>query len=187
MKKLLILVIALSIFFTLSVSALALDGSAESTLPDRFYLWFTENAGNILSLLSLIGTLFLAFTYKKGLLPRLTSALGSVSDGVQKMKEGTLEMGKKYERALGGAVERCDRIELMLGSTAQSLDELKKSLEKDDVFKDEYRKLHVILLAQVDMLYDIFTTSSLPQFAKEEVGVKIAKMRAELGAEGTDE
>ena len=38
----------------------------------------------------------------------------------------------------------------------------------------------VILSAQVDMLYDIFMTSALPQYQKDAVGERIAAMRGAL-------
>ena len=34
--------------------------------------------------------------------------------------------------------------------------------------------------AQIDMLYEIFMSSALPQYAKDRVGEKVAEMKAQL-------
>ena len=44
----------------------------------------------------------------------------------------------------------------------------------------EREKLKCILKGQMDMLYAIFMSSSLPQYQKDEIGEKIAGLREEL-------
>lgn len=188
MKKILVILIAILAISITSVSALALDGEeADAAATDELKVWIIENAGNMLSALSLVGTLFLAFTYKKGLMPRLTSALSTVSDGVREMKTSAESSTKKYEKSLSDTNEGCQRIEAGCERITSSVNALAERIESKDILKRECEKMNVVLLAQIEMLYDIFTTSSLPQYAKEEVGVKIAKMRAALTPEDENE
>ena len=41
--------------------------------------------------------------------------------------------------------------------------------------------------AQVDMLYEIFMSSSLPQYQKDSVGEKISSMRKSLSEDGEND
>jgi hypothetical protein len=50
----------------------------------------------------------------------------------------------------------------------------------------ERATLKLILQNQIDMLYAIFQSSALPQYQKEEIGVKIQRMREELASYGEE-
>ena len=45
-------------------------------------------------------------------------------------------------------------------------------------------ELSVIVGTQIDMLYDIFMTSALPQYQKDAVGERVAKMKEALAGNG---
>lgn len=182
MKKILVLFTVIIAVMITSVSAFALDTEAEEIGVDALYTWFCENAGNVLSLLSLIGTLFLAVTYKRGLLPKFSTALNRVSDGVKEMKASSESASESFSKALEATTLICERIEKNYTELAESVDALTDRLESCEDLKREREKMKTIMLTQIEMLYAIFTSSSLPQYAKEEVGIKIADMRAALEA-----
>ena len=182
MKKILVLFTAVIAVMISSVSALALDPTADEIGVDALYTWFSENAGNVLSLFSLITTLFLAVTYKRGLLPKFSTALTRVSDGVKEMKATSENASEGFLKVLEGLKGVCERIEMNYAALEERINELTEGLESVEDAKRERERMKIIMLAEIEMLYDIFTSSSLPQYAKEEVGIKIADMRAALGA-----
>ena len=51
-----------------------------------------------------------------------------------------------------------------------------------DLILAERESMRTILLGQVDMLYAIFMSSALPQYQKDEIGIKIQEMREELAS-----
>ena len=53
--------------------------------------------------------------------------------------------------------------------------------------RDERKKLTAVLSAEVDMLYEIFMSAALPQYLKDSVGERIAKMKAEILETAHDE
>ena len=46
----------------------------------------------------------------------------------------------------------------------------------------ERQTIRTVLLGQIDMLYAIFMSSALPQYQKDEIGIKIQEMREELAS-----
>jgi len=54
---------------------------------------------------------------------------------------------------------------------------LKEKFAYVDEAQQERQELKLILDSQIDMLYDIFMASALPQYQKDAVGEKIAKMK----------
>ena len=73
-------------------------------------------------------------------------------------------------------------------SAAPYIDELSKNLDviAERVKESEEERLAVnrlktAMLTEVEMLYDIFMHSSLPQYSKDNVGEKISAMKKALG------
>ena len=65
-------------------------------------------------------------------------------------------------------------------ATARSIDEINVRLDGMENVTKNYEKIKFVLESQIDMLYTIFISSSLPQYQKEEVGAKINQMKEEL-------
>ena len=68
-----------------------------------------------------------------------------------------------------------------------SVESISRSLENMELHRENYSKLlaereaiRTVLLGQIDMLYAIFMSSALPQYQKDEIGLKIQEMREEL-------
>lgn len=164
-----------------------LTQESESTEND-----FTENpfaliydttlmyASEILSLMSFIGTLIISYFYRRGLLPSVKGVLGNMSTSVMKLKETN-------DKEIESRKEENTKIEKRLDifdSTLRNQSELISSLEsrliaEEDIYKQRERS-NLILSSQIEMLYEIFMSSSLPQYQKEAMGEKINKMRKEL-------
>ena len=138
------------------------------------------HASEILSLMSFVGTLIISHFYRRGLLPSVKGVLGNVSTSVIKLKETS-------DKEIENRKEESTRIENRLDlfdSTLKKQSELISTLEsrliaEEDVYRQRERS-NLILSSQVDMLYEIFMSSSLPQYQKEAMGERINKMRKEL-------
>ena len=181
MKKILTVFFVIFILCTFAVTAFASDGLDESTnVFEIAFDWLTAHLSEVLSALTFIGSFVLAFTYKKGLLPKLSGALtqigGSVSTLTRETEKSLVSIGSEFDFVKKRAEETeklCLSLSDKLVGLADRLDSLGESKSESDKFK-------LIMSSQVDMLYEIFMQSALPQYAKDSVGEKIAAMKAEI-------
>ena len=175
-----------------NVSTTVSDETVTDTDENLFasaYNELTEYAGEILCALTFIGSLILAVAYKKGLLPLIEKSLISIGNAVSKIKDSTKESADKSSAA-------SESIERKLTSTTEALDSLSErvaalsaalesSMENDNEAKRTKKQLRLVMDAQIQMLYDIFMSSALPQYQKDAVGERIAKMKEAI-AENDD-
>jgi hypothetical protein len=77
--------------------------------------------------------------------------------------------------------ERLGELENSVTLFRETLDTLEEQLQCEAEYVKERKKMNRIMLAQIDMLYDIFMSSALPQYQKDAVGGKIQIMKEELG------
>ena len=72
----------------------------------------------------------------------------------------------------------------------ERLDEMSTTLnevkEKEQQKEKNSESLAVIVGAQIDMLYDIFMSSALPQYQKDAIGERVAKMKEALRKDGKE-
>ena len=185
-----ILVIVFSCSFAMSANAEEIiDTEAveitEENVFSKAYNELTEYAGEILCAMTFAGSVILAIAYKKRLMPLVKGSLVSIGNAVSKIKESTSEgiekgseIGEAIEQTLSGVTDTLDAL-------AKRVDELdtmlKDRLKAEDGLAREREETRLILSSQIDMLYDIFMTSALPQYQKDAVGEKIAKMKGALG------
>ena len=144
---------------------------------------FEENASEIFSILAFIGSLIIMLSYKKGLLPIIT-------DGLKALKSGIKTVNDKSELFNEHAIGICDSIDARLERAEKITEAVLKSAEtvEEDIAEikktsAENEQLKVILTAQIDMLYEIFMSASLPQYLKDNVGERIAEMKSALTKE----
>lgn len=160
------------------------DGAADTDAKNPFEVMFEavkDYATEIFCSLSLACSLILAYCYKRGLIPLLSSGLNSLSGVVKSVKEST-ERGEGETRELSKIVTaRLTEAENALDIITASVTDLGARLDELKEDKNEKAEMKIILGAQVDMLYSIFMTSALPQYQKDEVGARIASMRQALG------
>lgn len=206
--KYLIVTVLLAVFS----STLVICASAESNIPeaqsvatddktsvtdaaeDNFFTVAYEEissyASEILCALTLAASLILAFAYKKGLLPLVQGALVSIGNAVTKIKDSTevseqkaSRLEENLENGIQGAKDTLDKVIERIASFEQTIS---AKLINEEQIKEEYRKLGFVVGAQIDMLYDIFMTSALPQYQKDAVGERIAKMREAMAKDDED-
>lgn len=159
--------------------------NTEENLFSRAFDEIIEYAPEILSTLTLTGSLILAVSYKKGLLPLVEKSLVAIGNAVTKIKDKTgesvelseklgLDIDQKLAEATGVLTSLAKRIAELEGSINNSLaDKVEQRLEA--------KELRLVVDAQIDMLYDVFMASALPQYQKDAVGERVAKMKEAIG------
>lgn len=143
-------------------------------------------ATEILSALTLVGSLILAYAYKKGLIPLISGGIKALGGAVTKIKDSA-ERAEGASKELGESLcQRLSAAEACLGKISEALESTAATLDKIKLDEGERLKTTLVLTAQIDMLYELFMSSALPQYKKDEVGERISEMRravAELDTE----
>ena len=187
-----ILIIVFALGLSVSANAQQGDGTVAEydaqTVFDKLYCELGEYAGEILCAMAFAGSVILAFAYKKGLLPIVKGSLVSIGNAVGKMKDSvnqSTEMGEKLSKSLESGLDNATEMLRTLGEKVDSLEHiLAEKLTDEDERAKEKEALGIIMNSQIDMLYDIFMCSALPQYQKDAVGEKIAKMKEALAENG---
>ncbi len=155
------------------------DGNVLSGIIDAV----REYSGEILSALSLIASLILAYCYRAGLTPVLKGALSNfasllsgVRDSAAKNEITCQELGTVLNERLSSAEEVIKKLE-------ENIDAVTFAIKKKEEAEGDRASLIYILNSQIDMMYNIFMTSALPQYQKDMVGDKIAEMRRTLNVQ----
>ena len=165
--------------------AASAEGADTSNEDDKnvfsiIYGEIMKNAGDIFSTLAFISSLLIAIAYKKGLLPALTRAVTGIEGAIDKVKKSADEtkegMGEGYKE-IAQKLSRFDENIAGYKDSLTSIEEKLSGLQSDCAEREKFK---VIMASQIDLLYDIFMSSSLPQYQKEAVGARVVKMREEL-------
>ena len=159
----------------------------DSAWADEIYAIAAENADKIFALLACLSSLIVGFAYKKGLLPLVKNALNALGNGVVSLKESSEKAEELTRDALDEAAKRLTRAEECFDLIREKLSALEKELSaaKESSVKDG--ELRLIMNSQIDMLYEIFMSSSLPSYQKDAVGERVAEMKRALAAETESE
>lgn len=194
-----LIAIALVVIFS---SSLVVSASAEGEVTDvavesegNFFTVAYEElsayASEILCGLTLAASLILAFAYKKGLLPLVQSALISIGNAVTKIGHSAKKSEEQtalLEENIGNSIKNAKDMIGALTEKISSLDNaVNERLVMDEKARGEYEKLRFIIEGQIDMLYDIFMSSALPQYQKDAVGERIGKMKGMVAKDDSAE
>lgn len=159
------------------------DDTAQENIFSEVWGLIQEYSSEIFSFLALIGSLILAYLYKMGLTPLLQNALSAIGTAVTSLKESA-ERGEEASGAVSAALgERLEAAEALITRVSESVERVSEGLAAREAEAGERASLKVVLAAQIDMLYEIFMTSALPQYKKDAVGERIAEMRRAIGVD----
>ena len=200
MKKFLLLIISLisviTLTLSLSVTALAED-SVESEASDTAYTESAEenaasnpfseiyglmlqNSDKIFSALAFISSVILALTYRKGLIPTINTGLSAIKKSADAFKNSTAESIVKTEQSLDFLTDKFASCISALESISKYIDELAVRLDSIEDEKKSASSLKTVMLSQIDMLYEIFMNSALPQYSKDALGEKVSQMKKSI-------
>lgn len=183
MKKILTVILAISLFAIFGCVAFAAEADVTAkneNLFDTLYAWASANAAEIFSVLAFSGSVLVGFTYKRGLVPVLNASLTKIKACVDESKDKTdallKEIGEKFD-TVAEKSENSEQISMALKDEMAALEARVGELYSD---VNERERLKAVILAQVDMLYEVFMNSSLPQYAKDNVGERVLTMKREI-------
>ncbi len=138
------------------------------------------HAAEIFSALSLIGTMVVGFFYKRGLIPSVKEMISAIGSTAHKIKDATEKQSEVSREESEKVASRLDGFEKRLDEFSETLRKMEEGLYTSGEIYTQNEKNRLILAEQVNMLHDIFMSSSLPQYQKEAVGARTNKMKAEL-------
>ncbi len=158
-----------------SESSMEIGEDTEESFFELIYNFAVENCEEIFSFLAFIGSLFIAFIYKNKLLPSVKEAVGCIGSNLKKISESG-EAVSAEARAQGELLlsysERLETVSSELSRLSAELDKL--------VAGDGTRGLYALIETQVELLREIFMSSSLPHYQKEAVETKINRIKEAL-------
>ena len=149
----------------------------ESNIFEELYAAVGEFSGEIASALAFIGSLIVAFAYKRGLMPTVKSGIGAIGGAVSQLKDSTESYSKHQDELLAEFTDRLSRAEDVLERFGDAIEEIAEKTEDSKHAAEDRANMKALMSAQIDMLYDIFMTSSLPQYQKDAVNQRIKEMK----------
>ena len=195
MKKFLLcglyLLMVMTLFLTLSVNALAAESAPVETIPEAeeenelsiLFDALSENSDKIFSLLAFVSSIIVIFIYKRGLIPLVNTGLCAMKKSTDDFDDKASESLTKTERSLDILTSKFISLENGGDMIAKGLSEISERLEGMIKSEKEKQLFKNVMLSQIDMLYEVFMQSGLPQYSKDALGERVAKMKKSL-AEG---
>ena len=158
------------------------SGDYAQNIFEDIYNLLELNADKIFSILAFVGTIVVSVGYKSGLLPLLRDALSKLKNAIDGVKaEGELNKALT-ESKMAEISDKIAKIESTLEKGNKELSRIEWQFENYEELMDERESMRLILQGQIDMLYAIFMSSALPDYQKEEIGLRIKQMREELAS-----
>ena len=201
MKKfLLFAILAITLTLTLSVTALATDGNAalpegeteadaleEANAFSEIYALIIDNIDKVFSALAFICSLLLAFAYRRGLIPIVNKGLCAIKKNSDSFESTMTDSLGKTEASLNFLAEKFAVCLNTIEQVSEYVESLSERLDIIEAKKDSAKTLKTVMLSQIDMLYEIFMNSALPQYSKDALGEKVAEMKKSIAVgEGND-
>lgn len=172
-----------------SLSALAAEGTASAAEAAEanpfalFYQAMVENLDAVFGALAAVGTLAVAFSYKRGILPLLKGGVSVLSDKVKKIGEKSDSIADETAKSSELVKNNLQIILSELKDYENELSSLGEKLQSFSDIKTDVALLRRLLHGELELLYDIFAASALPQYQKERVTRRMEELTAALGGE----
>ena len=190
MKKITVLSLCVLLLFSLLLlpaSAEEITGEAPLGFTQAVTDFLTQNGDTLLGVLSLIGTLLVAFLYKTGLLPLLRSGLSALSDLLGKNREVTehftKETGEQIHRSeeyMTPMVDTLARSENALRAMEEKLAALETALERSE---GDRQKTAAVLRTETELFYELLASVNLPETQKDSMTESYYRLKRILEAE----
>lgn len=147
---------------------------------EKIYEAIMKHISEILSLAAFIGSLICAVIYKSGLMPLIEKGLGGVKNAAQKIKEATDRAECDNKASINYIGERMNELELAISELKETLTEATIAMDSSRETTSHCQRIDSLLAGELDMLYDIFMSSALPEYEKARVGERVSKLKEEL-------
>lgn len=144
-------------------------------------------SSEILSVFAFLGSLIVAFAYRKGLMPAMKKGIGAIGNAIGQIKDATDKYGEHQDEILSAFNERIAESEKILERFGEAIDEIAEKTETANDARADRESVKALMSAQIDMLYEIFMNSQLPQYQKESVSQRIKEMKEACAREFAEE
>lgn len=192
MKK----IFLLTVLFLFLVSLLLLPTAASETetvadaplgFTDTLAAFITDNGDTLLGVLTLIGSLLVAFFYKTGLMPVLRSGLSALAELLGKSRDLTESFTKNaderfshIEESVAPMVDAMRRGEEALLAIEGKLASLENALQRSE---GDRRKTAEVLRTETELFYEMLSSVNLPEAQKESMTESYYRLKRVLEAE----
>lgn len=147
---------------------------------EEIYNLALDHISEILSLAAFIGSIICAIIYKSGLMPLMENGLTSLKNAMVKIKEATNKAESESKECTSVMTRRIEALENSVTDMCQSFLSLSDALNGYKNQISYQKRMDTILEGELDMLYDIFMTSALPEYEKARVGERMSKLKEVL-------
>ena len=154
---------------------------------EEIYKLAIDNVSEILSLAAFIGSLICAIIYKSGLMPLMENGLKGLKNATVTIKEATDKAESESKKSMNTMTQCMEALESSVEDMCRSFLSLSNSLSGYKNQLSHQKRLDTILEGELDMLYDIFMTSALPEYEKARVGERMTKLREVLNSGENEE
>ena len=161
--------------------------ATEENVFSLIYDSIASGADEIFSVITCALSFALMLIYKKGMMPTLEGGVRSLAAGVKGIGEKASEIKNTTDSFATDIAHRLTATERTLEALADGLNKLTATLDERE--KNSYSRddLTTVMLAEIDMLYEIFNSAELPQYVKDRVGEKMAEMKKTLEKRDKDD
>ena len=154
--------------------------NSEKNFFEELFCAFEASASEILSALAFVGSLIIMLSYRKGLVPIVNDGLKAIKSGIKAINEKSESFNEHAIGICDSIDERLKRAEKLSEAVLKSAESVEDQLCEMQSTRDENETLKMILNAQIDMLYEVFMQSGLPQYSKDALGERVARMKKSL-------
>ena len=146
----------------------------------QIYEYLSHYAGDIFGALSFAVSLILSFLYKRELLPSISKSGERTEREVKKLEELTTRRLEDLAHENGELTKSLLELRRAFDERAEEAAEALGKIKSVDELNAQKETAKLILSSQVELLYDVFMSSSLPQYQKEKIGNEVARMKEKL-------
>lgn len=153
---------------------------SEKNFFEALYGAISENSAEIASIAAAVCSMILAFVMSRGLTPMLKNALGGIARAASELGEDVRESEKHSATVTDALMERLSLTEATverLTGVIETLSERSTHDQEEQLMRED---ILTVMSAQVELLYDLFMSSALPEYKKAAVGERVSLMRHKL-------
>lgn len=144
--------------------------------------------GEIFCALTFLGSVVTAYLYKKGLLPTLGEGINRICSVVVSSSEKATDIQKENAELLDAFVEKASPILERANELSVYAEQMRKEslLLKDELERDKAQRkaLSDLISGQIDLLYGVFMSASLPEYQKEQLGAQYNRLKSLIAESG---
>ena len=163
------------------------EKSKSENIFEFIYREAMKHSDKILSLLAFLSSLIVALGYRKTLLPIIKGALSKLSSTLDTASQDAEKRSGEAEKKLNEAKESFEEAKALFGALTENFSSLIEKLDEASKLQKFNSEVKLLIESQIDMLYEVFISSSLPVYQKEAVGEKIAEMKRIIATPEGDE